>query len=79
MYIVSTDSDTDEETDRLLQKQYQRRDQYVAIPELDSEASQQKAKVRTVLVLLLMLQFSKDQFSEFSLSLGRSPYYAYCY
>ncbi|XP_071115885.1 uncharacterized protein [Haliotis cracherodii] len=28
------DSDTDEETDRLLQKQYQRRDQYVEIPEL---------------------------------------------
>ncbi|XP_067666289.1 uncharacterized protein [Haliotis asinina] len=32
--VRSTDSDTDEETDRLLQKQYQRRDQYVEIPEL---------------------------------------------
>ncbi|XP_041364862.1 uncharacterized protein LOC121380133 isoform X2 [Gigantopelta aegis] len=31
---VHGDSDTDEETDRLLQKQYQRRDQYVEIPEL---------------------------------------------
>ncbi|XP_076465829.1 uncharacterized protein LOC143297390 isoform X2 [Babylonia areolata] len=40
------DSDTDEETDRLLQKQYQRRDQYVAIPELDNEASKQTAKAQ---------------------------------
>ncbi|KAK7499688.1 hypothetical protein BaRGS_00009029 [Batillaria attramentaria] len=35
------DSDTDEETDRLLQKQYQRRDQYVEIPELDDKESKQ--------------------------------------
>lgn len=40
-----TDSDTDEETDRLLQKQYQRRDQYVEIPELDKEVTDQQAKV----------------------------------
>ncbi|KAL8595784.1 hypothetical protein ACOMHN_012203 [Nucella lapillus] len=40
------DSDTDEETDRLLQKQYQRRDQYVAIPELDNEASKQIAQAQ---------------------------------
>ncbi|XP_067666290.1 uncharacterized protein [Haliotis asinina] len=33
-YQAPKDSDTDEETDRLLQKQYQRRDQYVEIPEL---------------------------------------------
>lgn len=35
------DSDTDEETDRLLQKQYQRRDQYVEIPELSEKETQQ--------------------------------------
>ena len=49
VYIVCTDSDTDEETDRLLQKQYQRRDQYVEIPELDNEAGQQQAQVLTIL------------------------------
>lgn len=49
VYTVCTDSDTDEETDRLLQKQYQRRDQYVEIPELDNEAGQQQAQVLTTL------------------------------
>ncbi|XP_025078100.1 uncharacterized protein LOC112554521 [Pomacea canaliculata] len=40
------DSDTDEETDRLLQKQYQRRDQYVEIPELDNQAVQQQTQAQ---------------------------------
>lgn len=52
VYIVSTDSDTDEETDRLLQKQYQRRDQYVEIPELDNEAGQQQAQVLQLGILI---------------------------
>eukprot|EP00916_Digyalum_oweni_P006942 GHVL01011855.1.p1 GENE.GHVL01011855.1~~GHVL01011855.1.p1 ORF type:complete len:146 (-),score=17.32 GHVL01011855.1:482-919(-) len=40
------DSDTDEETDRLLQKQYQRRDQYVEIPELEGGEQQAQAQHR---------------------------------
>ncbi|XP_050400157.1 serine/threonine-protein kinase pakD isoform X5 [Patella vulgata] len=38
------ESDTDEETDRLLHKQYQRRDQYVEIPELTEPSSNRKAQ-----------------------------------
>ncbi|GFN83508.1 amyloid beta a4 precursor protein-binding family a member 1-like [Plakobranchus ocellatus] len=37
---LNADSDTDEETDRLLQKQYQERDKHVEIPELTDQAAE---------------------------------------
>ena len=44
-FFLLPDSDTDEETDRLLQKQYQRRDQYVEIPELTEPPVNRSAQV----------------------------------
>lgn len=44
MCFAFTDSDTDEETDRLLQKQYQERDKHVEIPELNDPSKKESAE-----------------------------------
>ncbi|XP_059143562.1 uncharacterized protein LOC131930924 isoform X2 [Physella acuta] len=41
----NADSDTDEETDRLLQKQYQERDKHVEIPELSDPTATRRSEV----------------------------------
>lgn len=46
--VIVLDSDTDEETDRLLQKQYQERDKHVEIPELSDPAAGGRSEVRFI-------------------------------
>ncbi|XP_059143563.1 uncharacterized protein LOC131930924 isoform X3 [Physella acuta] len=43
--LQEKDSDTDEETDRLLQKQYQERDKHVEIPELSDPTATRRSEV----------------------------------